>query len=165
MSPLGKVWTNYLKNHNVISMYPPVNWPLAPSASSCCHQDQRWRRDGCHAEGEQHSYPSSDRWVAIVLSAYSACFSWQVQGLLPFIYSSRQSSCYATWVSSLSITPQVLHGSRSLISMHKRTPCRCTPSWARNWSGTCWRCWGISCQFARCFWRCRWRTFDQISDV
>ena len=31
MSPLGKVWTNCLKNHNVISMYPPVNWPLSPS--------------------------------------------------------------------------------------------------------------------------------------
>ena len=24
MPPLGKVWTNCLKNHNVISMYPPV---------------------------------------------------------------------------------------------------------------------------------------------
>ena len=33
MPPLGKVWTNCLKKHNVISMYPPVNWPLSPSGS------------------------------------------------------------------------------------------------------------------------------------
>ena len=34
MSPLGKVWTNCLKNHNVITMYPPVKWPLAPSENN-----------------------------------------------------------------------------------------------------------------------------------
>ena len=66
--------------------------------------------------------------VLLVVSAYSACFSWQVQGLLPLIYSSCQLSRYATWVSSLSIAPRVLHGSRSPIPMHKRTPCRRTPS-------------------------------------
>ena len=70
MSPLGKVWTNCLKNHNVISMYPPVNWPLAPSGS-------RWQRVqkflyvslNCDQESKPHGC-HCDWWIASGVLVY-----------------------------------------------------------------------------------------------
>ena len=75
MSPLGKVWTNCLKNHNVISIYPPVNWPLSPSV--CDMYVSVARLDACLCHYMWHvmmiSHPSDDQvawscWIAMMVT-------------------------------------------------------------------------------------------------